>query len=746
MDDHRKRSKASLGAVLILAMCLVFGLGPVVAAQDADFGDLPDPGFPTLRNSQSSPGFTGPYHLDVSHEWIGSSSTPNTTVELDAKLVNRDEDDGYVTIQPLVANGARIGLAEVTIPITTDADKTVRYLNVAADLNEDGRFCAYYVGGDRTVVQREWIVQNLPIVFVGRTEIVATRFELLDPFVLYEHPATRATLTTAPIRSALYGGVGWDGSGPLGGFARGETEDYLPGEGIVSPLLFDPEVTLVLKDQPAPQPKPVTPPTPPTPPSVDLDRTVPVLPEVCLAGVKRWAQNGCTTDIVQGKNECVPTSVTDSVRFLLDKTGTAQKMSAALGYTSDELDDWLLVNLAREMETDPATGTSLAGLFQGEEWLNRYLEQGFGEGVTTSSVIENPDFQALYEALRLGKDVKLSFRWERAGQIGYHMVTVVGVAEKCDGTKTISFLDHGPRPYWDGESWIAADAEHSVRVPPVVTTLPLTSDGRILGYADETTVLRMLIEVSLDYGDAPAPYPTLLTDDGARHIIDGVHFLGADVDGDRDGYPDDFCFGDDLRDGRDDEDGVWFLTPLVPGNAAQVAVVASTTGYLDAWVDFNDDGDWADPWEQVFTSRLLNPGDNLLSFAVPIEAWACTHYARFRFSSVGGLSYTGEAPDGEVEDYIVEHEILWSWQDCLERLAEQTLARLTSEGRIADVKAEFQNRQLELLLQELESYRRAELADRQSCANDLLQAIRLTGCAWWRNVYGLDFWYYLFGE
>jgi hypothetical protein len=42
-----------------------------------------------------------------------------------------------------------------------------------------------------------------------------------------------------------------------------------------------------------------------------------------------------------------------------------------------------------------------------------------------------------------------------------------------------------------------------------------------------------------------------------------------------------------------------------------------------------------------------------LVFLVPLTAQAGTTYARFRFSSAGGLSFDGEALDGEVEDYQV---------------------------------------------------------------------------------------------
>jgi hypothetical protein len=158
----------------------------------------------------------------------------------------------------------------------------------------------------------------------------------------------------------------------------------------------------------------------------------------------------------------------------------------------------------------------------------------------------------------------------------------------------------------------------------------------------------------LDFGDAPDPlYPTLLASNGARHIIVPGFFLGASVDAEPDGQPDATATGDDL-DGNDDEDGVVFTSSLNPGGLASVDVTASASGLLDAWMDFNADGDWADPGEQIFASQALVAGVNNLTFPVPGGAVVGQTFARFRFSSVGGLSYEGLAPDGEVEDYQVE--------------------------------------------------------------------------------------------
>jgi len=151
-------------------------------------------------------------------------------------------------------------------------------------------------------------------------------------------------------------------------------------------------------------------------------------------------------------------------------------------------------------------------------------------------------------------------------------------------------------------------------------------------------------------------YPTLLAHDGARHaIVPGFH-LGATVDADPNGQPNVSADGDD-HDGQDDEDGVELQGTLVAGQVAWFEVTvtgASIHGaYLDAWIDLDRNGDWNGPDEHVLVSHPVSDGQNLLSFAVPHTAAGAT-YARFRLSSAGGLSPTGVALDGEVEDYRVE--------------------------------------------------------------------------------------------
>jgi hypothetical protein len=169
-------------------------------------------------------------------------------------------------------------------------------------------------------------------------------------------------------------------------------------------------------------------------------------------------------------------------------------------------------------------------------------------------------------------------------------------------------------------------------------------------------------EEELDFGDAPDPtYPTYLTI-GARHIIDYQIFMGSSIDAELDGQPDAAATGDDL-DGNDDEDGVVFLNPLYIGLLVNVDVTVSVDGFINAWIDFNINGGWAEVNDQIFTDVSVTAGTNTLSFTVPASATLGTTFARFRFNMQGGLTFTGLADDGEVEDYrvTIEEEVTYEY-------------------------------------------------------------------------------------
>ncbi|MCH8046464.1 MAG: VCBS repeat-containing protein [Planctomycetes bacterium] len=162
---------------------------------------------------------------------------------------------------------------------------------------------------------------------------------------------------------------------------------------------------------------------------------------------------------------------------------------------------------------------------------------------------------------------------------------------------------------------------------------------------------RMLAVVAgFDFGDARDPYPTTLADDGARHEAIGP-MLGASRDEEADGQPTSDANGDGA-----DEDGVTFGSIRVGQLDTRVTVNVQNApdgAKLDAWIDFNGDGNWGGPGEQIFDHASVNSGDNALEFDVPSWAASGNTYARFRLSTAGDLGLGGPASDGEVEDYLL---------------------------------------------------------------------------------------------
>jgi|GEM_PF-2859577 len=180
-----------------------------------------------------------------------------------------------------------------------------------------------------------------------------------------------------------------------------------------------------------------------------------------------------------------------------------------------------------------------------------------------------------------------------------------------------------------------------------------------------------LYPLAPDFGDAPdsrdvPQYPTLRANNGAFHLVtEDRFFLGQRVDVEPDGFSGLDALGDDQDNGLenpadpepDDEDGVQFLTPLTPGQPAsvQLVVTAQNPGpaFVNAWVDFNGDFDWADPGEQVLVDAPVVNGTNIVSIAVPPGARPGNTYARFRLTRDRGIGFTGAATSGEIEDYLV---------------------------------------------------------------------------------------------
>jgi len=85
---------------------------------------------------------------------------------------------------------------------------------------------------------------------------------------------------------------------------------------------------------------------------------------------------------------------------------------------------------------------------------------------------------------------------------------------------------------------------------------------------------------------------------------------------------------------------------LQPGTPATVTITAAAAGFINAWIDFNNDGDWLDRMEQIFLDQPVTSGSNVLTFTVPDSGLAGEQvYARFRYNSTGSLFFA-EPPRG----------------------------------------------------------------------------------------------------
>jgi hypothetical protein len=198
-------------AVAIIALACNIGPPPPTLdpAQNefgiADFGDAPDPNFPTLLARD------GARAQDPSRFWLGSLGAPPST-EPDAKIVNRDEtDDGLVELL-VTAGKVFVTFQAVKSP---DAGPGIAYFNLLADSNGDGKWQDFTAPGG---VVSEWVVVNRALNLApGETVQIKAEFLLTQGSLV---AWVRATLTDTPAPD------GWNGTGR---FAQGEVEDHRIG-------------------------------------------------------------------------------------------------------------------------------------------------------------------------------------------------------------------------------------------------------------------------------------------------------------------------------------------------------------------------------------------------------------------------------------------------------------------------------------------------------------------------------------
>ncbi len=202
------------------------------------------------------------------------------------------------------------------------------------------------------------------------------------------------------------------------------------------------------------------------------------------------------------------------------------------------------------------------------------------------------------------------------------------------------------------------------------------------GIALDGEVEDFIVELkSRDFGDLPDltanaakdDFQTLKANNGPRHAIPVVPlvYLGSAIDTEADGQPSGTGNGDDANPLQaDDEDGIIFLTPMEPGNTAQLAFYATNNSpaaaRLHIWADWDNDGILspvtvvnAVDLDLAANTSIASNAKRIITFQVPMNATfdgGKVHF-RFRISShpdfLAAPSPLGLAQNGEVEDYVV---------------------------------------------------------------------------------------------
>lgn len=237
-----KINPAYLAIILLAAAALACGIGARAKSVlgELDFGDAPDPSYPSLLASN------GARSHDLTAFWLGFPDLPPGS-ETDAKIVDRDElDDGLIR-SFAAAEGVFFTFQVVK---GKDAASGVVYFNLLADANNDGQW------QDIAGAVQEWVVRNLELTMnPGDIRTVDAALPLLggnlDLWI-------RAMVTDKPVPERNYP-QGWDGTYPFGDDkAVGEVEDHYfsasffipPPETPVPPATATPTPTITVTPTP----------------------------------------------------------------------------------------------------------------------------------------------------------------------------------------------------------------------------------------------------------------------------------------------------------------------------------------------------------------------------------------------------------------------------------------------------------------------------------------------------------------
>ncbi|MEP1230236.1 MAG: GEVED domain-containing protein, partial [Litorimonas sp.] len=146
-----------------------------------------------------------------------------------------------------------------------------------------------------------------------------------------------------------------------------------------------------------------------------------------------------------------------------------------------------------------------------------------------------------------------------------------------------------------------------------------------------------------DFGDAPSTYGNPI-----HTLVNNIRLGGTNT---ADAGP----FNSSTASADNGDDGVTIPPFTETSNATIIVNVVGAGGFLQGWVDWNGDGDFNDPDEQIAINVQDTDNNGIIEIpvAVPSSTTTGQTFARFRWSTSSGIATNTAVSDGEVEDYLI---------------------------------------------------------------------------------------------
>jgi hypothetical protein len=375
----------------------------------------------------------------------GADETERGCERIESLFVPSRGVAGELALLRFSVDGVANGIAAVEIPFAWDSGD-IKFVNVVADFNLDGRYAPYAVG---TRDQLEWVVVNRPQVF-SASRPARFSFSLVDANVSSgQQIPVFAVVTDEPLDAD------WDGSLPDEVFTAArytaneiETEDRPSTTGRIVAGDEVPEDQVVIQSPPQQSP------------ARGYRRTGFDSLTIAENGVRPAITHEGLPDPPQGENECTIVSVSNAIDWLADQNGFGHLLPESEDDWGDPIDDPQAIRDELKQDThwsrdnDPADPGGVKGQ---DGVLSDNLVPGIQKFIERHElpleahrVGQRNDpgfFDKIYEEMQRGQVVIVSLRFLKKQPnggyrpIGGHDLAVSGITPAATGNNTLTFHD-----------------------------------------------------------------------------------------------------------------------------------------------------------------------------------------------------------------------------------------------------------------------------------------------------------------